>query len=203
MPERHELKTYDQFTQKEAALVDLYTDPESETYRNKVRSYEAAGYYCAKVPEGQEDDGRAYRAMKVKAHKLFKKEHIWAEVERRLIDQSDALKMPMEEVIAKFSAIADVDLMKYLREVPVACPHCEGELHLGIEYVFDVKQMQKEGYGSLLKKMRPTKYGTEFDFYPADDALDRLMKHYGGYRQSSVGEELSAFDELIIAARKI
>ena len=109
----------------------------------------------------------------------------------------------MEEVIAKFSAIADVDLMKYLREVPVACPHCEGELHLGIEYVFDVKQMQKEGYGSLLKKMRPTKYGTEFDFYPADDALDRLMKHYGGYRQSSVGEELSAFDELIIAARKI
>ena len=65
-----------------------------------------------------------------------------------------------------------------------------------------VKQMQKEGYGSLLKKMRPTKYGTEFDFYPADDALDRLMKHYGGYRQSSVGEELSAFDELIIAARK-
>ena len=203
MPERHELKTYDQFTQKEAALVDLYTDPESETYRNKVRSYEAAGYYCAKVPEGQEDDGRAYRAMKVKAHKLFKKEHIWAEVERRLIDQSDALKMPMEEVIAKFSAIADVDLMKYLREVPVACPHCEGELHFGIEYVFDVKQMQKEGYGSLLKKMRPTKYGTEFDFYPADDALDRLMKHYGGYRQSSVGEELSAFDELIIAARKI
>ena len=203
MPERHELKTYDQFTQKEAALVDLYTDPESETYRNKVRSYEAAGYYCAKVPEGQEDDGRAYRAMKVKAHKLFKKDHIWAEVERRLIDQSDALKMPMEEVIAKFSAIADVDLMKYLREVPVACPHCEGELHLGIEYVFDVKQMQKEGYGSLLKKMRPTKYGTEFDFYPADDALDRLMKHYGGYRQSSVGEELSAFDELIIAARKI
>jgi len=202
MPERHELKTYDQFTQKEAALVDLYTDPESETYRNKVRSYEAAGYYCAKVPEGQEDDGRAYRAMKVKAHKLFKKDHIWAEVERRLIDQSDALKMPMEEVIAKFSAIADVDLMKYLREVPVACPHCEGELHLGIEYVFDVKQMQKEGYGSLLKKMRPTKYGTEFDFYPADDALDRLMKHYGGYRQSSVGEELSAFDELIIAARK-
>jgi len=202
MPERHELKTYDQFTQKEAALVDLYTDPESETYRNKVRSYEAAGYYCAKVPDGQEDDGRAYRAMKVKAHKLFKKDHIWAEVERRLIDQSDALKMPMEEVIAKFSAIADVDLMKYLREVPVACPHCEGELHLGIEYVFDVKQMQKEGYGSLLKKMRPTKYGTEFDFYPADDALDRLMKHYGGYRQSSVGEELSAFDELIIAARK-
>jgi hypothetical protein len=202
MPERHELKTYDQFTQKEAALVDLYTDPESETYRNKVRSYEAAGYYCAKVPEGQEDDGRAYRAMKVKAHKLFKKDHIWAEVERRLIDQSDALKMPMEEVIAKFSAIADVDLMKYLREVPVACPHCEGELHLGIEYVFDVKQMQKEGYGSLLKKMRPTKYGTEFDFYPADDALDRLMKHYGGYKQSSVGEELSAFDELIIAARK-
>jgi hypothetical protein len=202
MPERHELKTYDQFTQKEAALVDLYTDPESETYRNKVRSYEAAGYYCAKVPEGQEDDGRAYRAMKVKAHKLFKKDHIWAEVERRLIDQSDALKMPMEEVIAKFSAIADVDLMKYLREVPVACPHCEGELHFGIEYVFDVKQMQKEGYGSLLKKMRPTKYGTEFDFYPADDALDRLMKHYGGYRQSSVGEELSAFDELIIAARK-
>ena len=202
MPERHELKTYDQFTQKEAALVDLYTDPESETYRNKVRSYEAAGYYCAKVPEGQEDDGRAYRAMKVKAHKLFKKEHIWAEVERRLIDQSDALKMPMEEVIAKFSAIADVDLMKYLREVPVACPHCEGELHLGIEYVFDVKQMQKEGYGSLLKKMRPTKYGTEFDFYPADDALDRLMKHYGGYKQSSVGDELSAFDELIIAARK-
>jgi hypothetical protein len=203
MPERHELKTYDQFTQKEAKLVDLYTDPESQTYRNKVRSYEAAGYYCAKVPEGQEDDGRAYRAMKVKAHKLFKKDHIWAEVERRLIDQSDALKMPMEEVIAKFSAIADVDLMKYLREVPVACPHCEGELHLGIEYVFDVKQMQKEGYGSLLKKMRPTKYGTEFDFYPADDALDRLMKHYGGYRQSSVGEELSAFDELIIAARKI
>ena len=202
MPERHELKTYDQFTQKEAALVDLYTDPESETYRNKVRSYEAAGYYCAKVPEGQEDDGRAYRAMKVKAHKLFKKDHIWAEVERRLIDQSDALKMPMEEVIAKFSAIADVDLMKYLREVPVACPHCEGELHFGIEYVFDVKQMQKEGYGSLLKKMRPTKYGTEFDFYPADDALDRLMKHYGGYRQSSVGEDLSAFDELIIAARK-
>jgi len=202
MPERHELKTYDQFTQKEAALVDLYTDPESETYRNKVRSYEAAGYYCAKVPDGQEDDGRAYRAMKVKAHKLFKKDHIWAEVERRLIDQSDALKMPMEEVIAKFSAIADVDLMKYLREVPVACPHCEGELHFGIEYVFDVKQMQKEGYGSLLKKMRPTKYGTEFDFYPADDALDRLMKHYGGYRQSSVGEELSAFDELIIAARK-
>ena len=202
MPERHELKTYDQFTQKEAALVDLYTDPESKTYRNKVRSYEAAGYYCAKVPEGQEDDGRAYRAMKVKAHKLFKKEHIWAEVERRLIDQSDALKMPMEEVIAKFSAIADVDLMKYLREVPVACPHCEGELHFGIEYVFDVKQMQKEGYGSLLKKMRPTKYGTEFDFYPADDALDRLMKHYGGYKQSSVGEELSAFDELIIAARK-
>ena len=202
MPERHDLKTYDQFTSKEAKLVDLYTDPESETYHNKVRSYEAAGYYCAKVPEGQEDDGRAYRAMKVKAHKLFKKDHISVEVERRLIDQSDALKMPMEEVIAKFSAIADVDLMKYLREVPVACPHCEGELHFGIEYVFDVKQMQKEGYGSLLKKMRPTKYGTEFDFYPADDALDRLMKHYGGYRQSSVGEELSAFDELIIAARK-
>lgn len=202
MPERHDLKTYDQFTSKEAKLVDLYTDPESETYRNKVRSYEAAGYYCAKVPEGQEDDGRAYRAMKVKAHKLFKKDHISAEVERRLVDQSDALKMPMEEVIAKFSAIADVDLMKYLREVPVACPHCEGELHFGIEYVFDVKQMQKEGYGSLLKKMRPTKYGTEFDFYPADDALDRLMKHYGGYKQSSVGDELSAFDELIIAARK-
>lgn len=179
MPKPKELKPYEKFTRQEAALVDAYTDPESEGYRNQYRSYKIAGYYEGKVPEGQEDDGRASRNARVYAHKLFKKDHIQAEIERRFQEEYEALKMGVDEVVAKISKAAGVDLSKYVREVPTVCPHCEGEIHHGTEHTFDVEAMKKDGYGYLLSGMTPTKYGTKFSFYPVDQMLDRMMRYHG------------------------
>lgn len=201
MPGRHELKKYEDFTEQEAKLVDQYTDPKSPTYRNKVRSYEAAGYYFAYAPEGVEDDGRGYRAARVAAHKLFKKEHIQAEIEKRFKEEAEYLKLPMEELLVKLSDVADSDLMQYLHPVPACCPHCEEDLGFTIEYQFDIEQMKRDGVGALLKKMKPTKFGSEFEFHDAAEALNKLMKHYGGYEKARKSD-LSDFDEIIVAARK-
>lgn len=201
MPARRELKTYEQFTDKERLAVDGYCNPDSPTRQNKVRSYEAAGYYVAGPPEGEEDDGRGYNAAKVKAFQLFKKPHLAAEVERRQRIELDVLKMPIEEAVARVSKMASADLMEYLVEVPHQCPHCEGELEMGVEYVFDIKRMRKDGYGSLLKGMVPTKFGTKFDFYPADAALERMMKFHGGFNDKASTNN-TYVDKLLILAKE-
>jgi len=201
MPKAHELKSYANFTPQEAAAVDFYTDPSNEeTYRNKVRSYEAAGYYMARVPEGKEDDGRASRNNRTKAYKLFKKPHMEAEVERRSRKELKALEMSIDEAVARVSKMARVDLMEYLEEVPTVCPHCEGDIKHGVEYVFNVKKMKADGYGYLLQGITPTKWGTKFIFYPADQMLDRLMRYHGGFKKEA-RTEINFIDKMVKLAQ--
>ena len=201
MPARRSLKPYEEFTGKEAALVDAFTDPKSTGYRNKLYSYREAGYYEAEIPEGEEDDGRASRSAKVAADKLFKKPYIRHEIENRFAKEYEALKMSVEETVARVSKMAGADLMEYLVEVPTCCPHCEEELSLGIEYVFDVKRMKRDGFGSLLKDMTPTKYGTKLTFYAADVALRDMMKHHGVFEQKKQGGAINVFTELFQLAQ--
>jgi rubrerythrin len=200
MPARRSLKPYEEFTKQEAALVDAFTNPKSIAYRNKLASYREAGYYEAQIPEGQKDDGRAARSAKVSADKLFKRQHITAEIEARFAKEYEALKMSVEETIARVSKMAGADLMEYLVEVPHVCPHCDAELEMGIEYVFDIKRMRKDGYGSILKDMMPTKYGTKFSFYPADAALRDLMKHHGVLEQKGTQTVNNYVDKAIMLA---
>lgn len=202
MPPRYELKTYEDFTDKEAALVDAYTDPESPTYRNKVQSYKSAGYYHKGPPPGEKDDGRGDRAARVRSVELFRKPHIKEEVERRFRSHYDSMKMSMEEASARISKMAGIDLMEYLVEVPTVCPHCEGDVEHGTEYTFDIKKMKKDGYGAVLKKMKPTKFGTEFEFYAVDAMLDRMMKHHGAYQQKDKGGNMTFIDKLLIQAKQ-
>lgn len=198
-----DLKPYEHFTKKEAALVDYYCDPESPTYRNKLRSYEAAGYYWGQPKDGGPTDGRAARAAAVKANDIFKREHIQAEIARRQGEMSRAMQMSIEEVITKFSRIAGADLSSYLSRAECECPHCGGDISDRVqEWQFDINKMKRDGVGFLLKKMRPTKFGTEFEFHDATESLDRLMKHHGGYNKSRSKDDLSAFDEVITLARK-
>lgn len=201
MPKRRDLKQYEEFTGKEAALVDAYTNPKSVGYRSKLHSYRAAGYYEAAIPEGKEDDGRAARTAKVSADKLFRKPSIRGEIDRRFAKEFEALKMSVEETVARVSKIAGVDLMEYLVEVPHVCPECEAELGLGIEYVFDIKRMKRDGFGSLLKGMEPTKYGTKLSFYQADTALRDLMKHHGVFESNKKSSGINVFADLVQLAQ--
>ena len=205
MPAKRNLKTYEEFTKQEAALVDAHTDPSNVVaYRNKIGSYREAGYYEGGPPEGVADDGRGTRAAKAKADKLFKKPHIKQEIENRFAKEYEALKMSVEETVARVSKMAGADIMEYLVEVPTACPHCEEEMHLGIEYVFDVKRMKRDGYGSLLKDVMPTKYGTKLSFYPADNALRDLLKHHGVLDSNKKGRQVTnRFDTLIQIANGV
>jgi len=201
MPKRHSIKPYEEFTRQEKTLVDAYCDADGDQYRNKIQSYKVAGYYFAGPPEGEKDDGRGYRAARVKADKIFKKPHIQAEVKRRADIELKALEMGIEETVARVSAMARADLMQYLIEVPVECPHCgEGVSH-GIEYVFDVQRMRKDGLGPLLKDVSPTKFGTKLTFYPADAAQDRMMKYHGGFKASSDGSGNTYVDKLLVLAK--
>lgn len=187
------LKAYVDFTEKEKALVDNYTDPDSPSYRNQVQSYVDAGYYIAKVPEGQEDDGRARKTAIRTASKYFAKPHIKAEVERRFDEELKALEMSVTKVVAKISQMADVNLMDYVVEVPTVCPHCEGDIHHGTEHTFDIEKMKADGYGYLLAGMTPTKQGTKFSFYKADQMLDRLMRYHGVDHKRDSGSNGNTF----------
>ena len=203
MPAETDLKTYHEFTDMQKALVDLYTDPSSKTYKNKVQSYIAAGYYVGAPPEGQEDDGRGYRAARQYAHKIFILPHIKAEVEKRLEANREAINMAIPDIVDKLSTISEANLMDYMVQQECRCPHCDGDISsLVQEYQFDIERMRNDGYGIILKKMKPTRYGTEFEFHDPIATMDRLMKHYGGYKSSDAGADLSVFDELVIAARK-
>lgn len=199
------LKEYAEFTDQQKRLVDLYTDPESDTYKNKVQSYIKAGYYVAEVPEGQEDDGRAMRSARGKAVKQFAKEHIWAAVEERLERNRKVVQMSLPDIVDEMSILAEADITDFLELNERCCPHCEGDISgLVQDYRFDIERMREAGYGAILKKMTPTKAGTVFEFHDKVQVMDRLMKHYGGYKSasSSTADALGAFDELILAARK-
>lgn len=197
-----ELKPFAKFTEQEAAFVEAYTDPKSDTYRNQTQSYISAGYYIAQIPEGVEDDGRAMKTAARRAHELIRRPHIAAEIEKRQGSMAKALQMSLDDVIAKFSTIAEADLSAFLNRAECECPHCGGDISDRVnEYQFDIEAMKKAGLGQLLKKMRPTKFGTEFEFHDAVDSLDKLMKHHGGYSKSQK-DDLSAFDEVITLARK-
>lgn len=202
MPAKRSLKTYEEFTKQESALVDAFTDPSNAAcYRNKIQSYREAGYYEAGPPEGVADDGRGARSAKVQADKLFKKPHIKQEIENRFAKEYEALKMSVEEAVARVSKMAGADIMEYLVEVPTTCPHCEEEMSLGIEYVFDIKRMKRDGYGSLLKDVMPTKYGTKFTFYPADAALRDMMRHHGVFEKNKQNGPINVFTELFQLAQ--
>lgn len=203
MPASKELKPWSKFTPQEMAAVEAYCNPESEGYKNQTESYKIAGYYTPQVPEGAVDDGRASRNTRVYASQLFSKPHLKAEVAKRMDKMRSALRMQYDDVLDKFSRIAEFDLSDYLVRAECTCPHCEGDISDRVqEYGFDIEKLKRDGMGQLLKKVKPTRYGTEIEFYDAVDSLDKLMKHYGGYEANKSSQDLSDFDEVITLARK-
>lgn len=67
--------------------------------------------------------------------------------------------------------------------------------------MFDVKRMKKDGFGSLLKGMEPTKYGTKLSFYQADVALRDLMKHHGVFESDKGKGSINVFADLVQLAQ--
>lgn len=144
-------------TLKQKAFINAYLET-----MNGVESAKRAGY------KGD------YNTLGVVANENIKKPKIKAEIERRM----EALAMPSAEVLKRLTDMARSDITRYITP--------DGDI--------DIESMKADGVGHLLKKYKRTKrtsrskFGnetdtefTEVELYPADGALDKLMRYHSLY----------------------
>lgn len=144
-------------TLKQQAFINAYLET-----MNGVEAAKRAGYKGA------------YTTLGSVANENLKKPKIKAEIERRM----EVLTMPSAEVLKRLTDMARGDMTRYITE--------DGGV--------DIDAMKAEGAGYLLKKYKKTKrttrskFGnetdtelTEVELYPADGALDKLMRYHSLY----------------------
>ena len=147
----------DSFTGKQSAFIDWYV-----ITLNGTLSARNAGY--------KGDDN----TLGVVAYENLRKPKIKAEIERRFSE----LAMSAQEALYRTKKIAEGDLSKYI--------YPDGSI--------DIQAIKDDGNGALLKKYKRTrnisvdKNGTEneretveFELYPADAALDKILRATGAY----------------------
>lgn len=76
------------------------------------------------------------------------------------------LKLSADAVLAQTSDIARNPTQDYASVV-------DGRL------VYDLEAMIADGYGHCIKGVKETRYGQVVEFYPADAAQERLLRHHG------------------------
>lgn len=156
-------------TLKQQAFINAYLET-----MNGVEAAKRAGYKGA------------YTTLGSVANENLKKPKIKAEIERRM----EVLTMPSAEVLKRLTDMARGDMTRYIAE--------DGSI--------DIDAMKADGVGYLLKKYKKTKrttrskFGnetdtefTEVELYPADGALDKLMRYHSLYNdkmQMSMDKEL-------------
>lgn len=89
------------------------------------------------------------------------KPEIKAEVARLMEEQS----MPASEVLLRLTKHAQIDMTQYVKQY-------------GAFMTVDIEAIRRDGLGHLIKKLKPTKYGTEVEFHDVQTALLALGKHH-------------------------
>lgn len=93
--------------------------------------------------------------------------------------------MSADEVLARLSEHASGDIADHLKV------NEHGDISL------DFKSAKKADKLRLIKKIRPTRYGTAVEFYDSQAALDKLAKYHGLYSDDGTAATASESAELI------
>jgi phage terminase small subunit len=89
------------------------------------------------------------------------KPDIRAEIDKLMAEQS----MLSSEVLLRLTKHAQLDMTQYIEKY-------------GIFMTVDIEALKRDGLGHLIKKLKPTKYGTEVEFHDVQTALLALGKHH-------------------------
>jgi hypothetical protein len=98
--------------------------------------------------------------------------------EKEISDRMADLVMDAEEALARISEMARGEWGKYIEE--------NGTL--------DIKKLVADGKGYLVKKIRETRDGKEYEFYDAQGALRDIAKIHGKFVERHEIGEPGAFD---------
>ncbi len=130
---------------------------------------------CWNATEAARRAGYSERSIRVIAAENLTKPNISAEIKRRIEEKA----MGADELLTRVAEHARGDLAEYI----------------DITGQIDIQRLRDDGLGHLLKKYKKvvkrtiSKDGREFEteyyeaeLYPADAALDKLMRYHGLYR---------------------
>ncbi len=105
--------------------------------------------------------GYSEKNARQQASRLLTKADIKAEVARLMEEQS----MPASEVLLRLTKHAQLDMTQYVKQY-------------GTWMTVDIEAIRRDGLGHLIKKLKPTKHGTEVEFHDVQTALLALGKHH-------------------------
>jgi len=181
------VKDWEQLTTKQQDYINHFLS----NGHNSVQARLSAGYYRSP----------SYNTNKSAAHKLRYNKHIDHNIRMRMSE----LQMSEEEALKRHADQGRFDAAKYLVEVDVEifCEKCNLVSATYKSVSFDLEACKKDGYGHLIKKVTPTKYGLVVDFYPADAARKDIMTAHGTFVQKHE-KQLGGLSEVLaeIAAER-
>jgi phage terminase small subunit len=107
-----------------------------------------------------------YGSPGTRGHELVKNREVQARIQQRVA----AAAMPANEVLARLSEFAAADIGDFLDV---------DEANL---WRVNLWKAKRGGRTRLIKKVKQTKDGTEIELHSPADAIDKLMKHHGLYK---------------------
>jgi Terminase small subunit len=126
-----------------------------------------------------------YRKPESAAPMLLNNRHVAAYLEQKL-EESGAL--PVAEILARLSTIATLDpteFIEFKEETNKAGESVE-------KPYIDIKKIKKLHKGHLIKKLKMQPSGAvEMEFHDSVEAMDRLAKYYGMFKERIVIENLN------------
>lgn len=105
--------------------------------------------------------GYAEKTARQMGSENLSKPDIRAEIDRLMAEQS----MPASEVLLRLTKHAQTDISDYVKQY-------------GAFMTVDLDAIKRDGLGHLIKKLKPTRHGTEVEFHDVQTALLALGKHH-------------------------
>lgn len=149
---------------------------------NKQQAFIDYYLICFNATEAARQAGYSEKTARSIGHENLTKPDIREEIDRRVSE----LTMSADEALVRMTQIARGDLARYIWD----------------DGTIDIKTLKEDGNGHLLKKYNHTrtlstrKDGTEtesesvgFELYPADVAIERVMKYHGMFGAKGTGDD--------------
>ena len=131
------------------------------------------------------------------ANQLMLKPEVSAAIQQEMDARAERTKLTADKVVAELRDIAFDDIRNYLefKNVEYNVIDAITEQPVTINKV-DVRMKDSSGISTKnIKKVKISKDGEfEFELYSRDSALDKLMKHTGGYEKDNAQKAKSEID---------
>jgi len=131
----------------------------NKRYRAFVDAYLATGPHRFNQTQAAVAAGYAEKSARQQASRLMTNANIQAAIDERLTE----LMMSANEVMVRLTDQAQFNLGNYLMYPSLAV---------------DIRAMVKDGYGHLIKSIKPRQFGDEVEFHDPFAALQLIGKHH-------------------------